>query len=97
MSLNFSAGDTVRADFSYILDPANKVPAKTVQHLLILSSGSARISEIGYIKVENQLTSRPLPIHIFPLDSANPLFRKGQGTILYFTSETQINSSLQKV
>lgn len=97
MALNFAAGDTIRAEFNYILDPANKVPAKTVQHLLTLSSGRARVSEIGYIKIENQLTSRPLPIHIFPLDSANPLFRKGQGTILYFTSEAQINASLQKV
>lgn len=97
MALNFKVGDRVSVDQGYIFDPSNNVPIKTTQALSLLGSERAVITDIGYILVDGQLTTRPLPIHIYPARTTNPLYRNGQGTIVYFKSEAQINASLLKV
>lgn len=88
MALRFKVGDRI-----YVSSIGDDLPNKTVEALGLLGNEQAAITEIGYILVEGQLTSRPLPIRIYPARTTNPLFRGGRGTVIYFRSEEQINTT----
>lgn len=96
MPLNFKVGDRVQAQLGYITDPQSGLPTRTAQRLTSLGLTQAIVTEIGYIKVEDQITSQPLPIRIYPVNPNNPLYQNGQGTVLHFKTETQINNALVK-
>ena len=100
--LNFKVGDRVTVDQSYVSNVLTTLPqdaklVRTIQLLQLLGSETAVITNIGFIKVEHQITSGPLPIHLFPVRSSNPLFQGGSGTRIYLPSEENINNTLIKV
>jgi len=100
MTINFKAGDVVKANRSYIEEVLTKVLVpdpthfQTVQSLSCLRDETARVRSIGHISIEGVFYTW---VNLTPTSNTNVLFRHGKGTNIYFVSEEYLNKSLLRV